>query len=400
MNRQPYQTPPRRWESQLSPWWVRLWRPLRRRALRREQKLARIDVADLDQLRQPLAEGAAVLITPNHAFHYDSYALMEAGDQLDRPFHFLTAWQAFAMSNRFERWSMQRHGCFSIDREGNDMPAFRRAVALLQESPYPLVIFSEGDIYHTNDRVTPFREGAAAIALAAARRADRPVVCVPCALKCWYVSDPTPELSRVLSRLEERLTWLPRPDLPLVERVYRLGEGLLALKELEHLGGPRTGTVPARTAGLIREVLGRQERQYGVDSAPDAVVPERVKELRRRCILALEKPGADAARVRRDLEELFLVTQLFSYPGDYVRENPTVERVAETIDKLEEDVLQAPYPGVRGVRRVLIRFGAAVPIPTERQKRDAVRQLSENLSGRVQGLLDDMNRTVSRSRVD
>jgi hypothetical protein len=205
-------------------------------------------------------------------------------------------------------------------------------------------------------------------------------------------------LSRVLSRLEQRLTWQPRPDLPLVERVYRLGDGLLALKELEHLGGTRTGTVVARTAGLIQEVLGRQERHYGVVPPADAIVPERVKELRRRCIQAQEKPGDNAAQARRDLEELFFVTQLFSYPGDYVRENPTVERLAETVDKLEEDVLQATYPGVRGVRRVVVRFGAAVPVPAERQKRDAVARLSEDLRGRVQGLLDDMNRVPSPTR--
>ena len=48
---------------------------------------------------------------------------------------------------------------------------------------------------------------------------------------------------------------------------------------------------------------------------------------------------------RRDLEDLFLVIQIFSYPGDYVRLNPTVERVAETLMKCEEDILgvdQAP----------------------------------------------------------
>ena len=55
------------------------------------------------------------------------------------------------------------------------------------------------------------------------------------------------------------------------------------------------------------------------------------------------------AKLRADLEDLFLVVQLYSYPGDYVAEKPSIERMAETLDKLEEDVLE--------------RFSAKVPRP-------------------------------------
>ena len=233
MNRQPFQTPPQWWAPKLTPWWVRLWNPARRRMLQRQQKMAQIDVQGLERLRQALSDGAGVLITPNHSFHYDSYVLFEAAHQLGRHFHFLTAWQVFAMSSRFERWSMQLHGCFSIDRENTDLQAFKQAVEILRTSRFPLVIFPEGDIYHTNDRLTPFRDGAAAIALAAARRAGRPIVCVPCALKYWYLDDPTVHMQRLLSRLEDRLLWRPRPDLPLADRIHRLAEGALMLKEIE-----------------------------------------------------------------------------------------------------------------------------------------------------------------------
>jgi len=68
--------------------------------------MLQIDVQNMGPLRQALKDGAAVLLTPNHSFHYDSYVLFEASDRLGRPFHFLTAWQVFAMSNRFERWSL------------------------------------------------------------------------------------------------------------------------------------------------------------------------------------------------------------------------------------------------------------------------------------------------------
>jgi 1-acyl-sn-glycerol-3-phosphate acyltransferase len=355
--------------------------------------MLRIDVQNLGLLRQALKEGAGVLITPNHSFHYDSYVLFEASDRLSRPFHFLTAWQVFAMSSRFERWSLQRHGCFSIDRESNDMQAFRQSVAILQQGRYPLVVFPEGDIYHTNDRVTPFREGAAAIALSAAKRAERPIVCVPCALKCWYVTDPTPELTRLMDRLERRLYWRPRPELPLSERVYRLANGALALKELEYLGRARAGKLTERTTYLADHLLQRQEERYGIPGKGNTV-PERVKELRRFLIVQMEKPGltrADWRSYHGQMEELFFVTQLFSYPGDYVSEKPTVERLAETLDKYEEDLLRATYPSVRGSRRVVVRFGEPIALQRERHKKDAVAALTRTLQDKVQGLLDQLN---------
>ena len=86
-----------------------------------------IDVRGADVVQQAVRRGCGVLITPNHSFHYDSYVLFEAADRMRMPMYTMTAWQVFAMSNRFEQWAMQAHGCFSIDRERADMQAFRLA---------------------------------------------------------------------------------------------------------------------------------------------------------------------------------------------------------------------------------------------------------------------------------
>ena len=377
----------------MSSWWVKVNRPFLRRALYRKQRFVEIDVAGFERVRGALNQDAGILITPNHSFHYDSYVLIEAAHRIGRPFHFLTAWQVFAISSRFEQWSLQRHGCFSIDRESADRQAFRQSVDILRESPYPLVVFPEGDIYHTNDRVTPFHEGAAAIALAGARRAERPIVAVPCALKCWYVEDPTAELLDVMSCVEQRLYWRPRPDLPLAERIYRVAEGLLALKELEYLGGTRRGSVRERILALAETILGRMESRHEI-RAPADTVPTRVKELRQRIIADL-RPDDLAAEVQKqlahDVDDLFFVMQLFSYPGDYVAEKPSVERIAETLDNFEEDVLELDYPGVRGRRRVAVRFGEPVEIPRQRTRRDAASQITGVLQRSVQMMLDEMN---------
>ena len=390
MNRQPYTTPPRHWEPCLTPWWINVCRPFRARILRKKQRMRSIEVQGKIHIQKPLQEGAGILITPNHSFHYDAVVLWEVAHRVGRMFHFMTAWQVFAMSNRFDRWSMQRHGCFSIDRESNDMSAFRQAVSILQNSPYPLVVFPEGDVYHSNDRVTPFREGAAAMALSAAKRAKRKIVCVPCALKCWYTEDPTPQLLILLDQLEHRLMWKPRADLPIRERVYRIAEGIMSLKEIEYLGKSRAGTLAERQSYLADFLLARMEKYYSLRQPPEKI-PERVRELRRIIIQRLGQEKLDRNEqeyARAFMEDLFLVIQLYSYPSDYMRQAKSIERIAETLDKFEEDILQRDLPSVRGSRRVVVRFGEPIELPKERQKKDAIPRITFQNS--VQKLLDEI----------
>jgi hypothetical protein len=79
------------------------------------------------------------------------------------------------------------------------------------------------------------------------------------------------------------------------------------------------------------------------------------------------------------------------YPGDYVAERPTIERIAETLDKAEEDVLRADYPGIRGTRRAVVRFGEPILVPKEREAKGVVEQWTDLVEGKVQGLLDEIN---------
>lgn len=399
MNRQPYQTPPRYWEPKMTPWIVKLWRPLINRELRRGQKITHIDVQGIEHAQAALRDNCGVMVTPNHSFHYDSYVMIETAHRVGQPFHFLSAWQVFAMSKPFEQQVLQWHGCFSINREAADLKAFKQAVDIVANSPQPLVVFPEGDIYHSNDRVTPFRDGAAAIAMSAAKKSDRKVVCIPAALKCFYVKDPSAELTQVMTRLEERMNWRPRTDWSLDKRILSYADGLLTVKEVEYIGKQQNGTIPERIQGLANHVLAKHEQAYGVTSN-GGIVPERVKEVRRAVIKRLEEPEIKE-EVRRPLidamDDLFFVVQLFSYPGNYLSEKPTLERTAETLDKFEEDVLQQDFPGIRGERHAVVRFGPPIEIPKERSARDAVQQLTDQLEKSVQKLLDEINSERVRS---
>jgi hypothetical protein len=370
-----------------------MMRPLIRRDLRR-QRIRDINVRGLDIVQQALQQPAGILITPNHSFHYDSYVMIETSHRVKRPFHFLVAWQVFEMGRRFDRWMLQRHGCYSINREGNDLTAFKTSVEILQQSQYPLVIFPEGDIYHHNDRVSPFRDGAAAVALSAAKRCERPIQVIPCAIKAFYVSDPGPALSELMAKLEASLHWRPLHQLGLSERIYRFAEALLTLKELEYLREARSGPIIDRTRDLAGEILRRLEQKYQLAQAGNQI-PERVKEVRRAAIAAMELPDVsteDRFACDADLEDLFFVIQLYSYPGDYVAEHPMIERIAETIDKFEEDVLHAVYPAIRGDRKVVVQFGSPLAIPDGKAGKASIPEWTDRLETQVQALLDEINR--------
>ncbi len=339
------------------------------------------------------------------------------GDQIPCPFYFMATWHVFASQSAVGQKVLQRLGVFSVDREGTDLQAFREAVRILQHERQPLVVFPEGEIFHCNDRVTPFREGAGTIALTAARRAKRPIVCVPCAIKYRYVTDPTDELLTLMDRLEQQIHWRPRPDRPLPERIYAFGGALLGLKELEYLGQYQSGTLADRVRGLAEQILASLATRW--DFRPEGhSIPEQIKELRRRILkqqadalkTALEPSSATAAppdppaaavganpsskasrQTERDLEDLFLVNQLFSYPGDYVAQHPTVERIAETLDKFEEDVLHRKTAQIRGERQAIVQLGEPIEVASERRDRGSTTDLTNRLEAEIQHMLDRLN---------
>jgi hypothetical protein len=222
---------------------------------------------------------------------------------------------------------------------------------------------------------------------------------IPTAIKLWYCEDPTHKLLKVLETLEGRFNWRPRPDMSLKDRVYRLANGILTLKELEYLDAPQSGPLSIRLRQLAETLLSRMELHSGIKSK-GGIIPERVKEVRRHHIQALQKPDLTADEqklLQLDMDDLFFIVQLFSYPGDYAHTEPKIERLAEIIDKLEEDVLGLPYPTVKGKRRITVRFGEPIFAEPFISQVDGSHVLTQELENRVQGLLDALNMENTKS---
>ena len=353
------------------PWFrpAALWAN-RRFFLRRKYGLREIRSEGFGKVAELKLAGDAVLLAPNHADHSDPHVMMEMGGRHGLPLHFMAAREIFEES-ALTAWALQSMGVFPIDRDGPDLSAIKTAIGLLERS-VPLVIYPEGEIYHHHERLDPLMEGVASILLKAASRMreDRQAWLVPVGIR--FRHDPGVEATFVqrLSRLEDRIGWTPRPAMAVDERIIRLGAGVLALKETEFLGRAGSGELQERLPVLCGNLLAMVEERHGREPKA-STPPERVRALRyriRRKLLDDGKPPSPAERsaLLDDLDAVFTALQAHSYIGDYLLSDPTLDRRAETIMKLEEDLFGFPcYPCPRDVRVI-----AGEPVAVSAMVRD------------------------------
>ncbi len=134
MDALPYGSPPRWWGPRLSRFWMRVIRPVRLMMRhRRQERVLGVNVLGMEHVRRALADGCGILIAAKHVGHADAFVMLEAAEQVGRPFTYMTGWQVFQLLGPIGSWVIQRHGCFSINREGHDLRAVRQAVDLVQE---------------------------------------------------------------------------------------------------------------------------------------------------------------------------------------------------------------------------------------------------------------------------
>ncbi len=90
-----------------------------------------------------------------------------------------------------------------------------------------------------------------------------------------------------------------------------------------------------------------------------------------------------------------LALRILSYSGEYVAENPSIDRFGETVEKLLEDVYSiVPMPHAE--RLAYVRFGDPINVRDyleafDRKARMAVQSLTEACENAVQTGLDKLN---------
>jgi hypothetical protein len=333
------------------------------------------------------------MLTPNHCRPCDPMALFYLGRAVARPIHIMASAHLFAKS-KLQTWVLRRMGVFSVYREGLDREALTFASGILTAAQRPLVVFPEGVISRTNDRLNNLMEGVAFMArLAAKKRAavtpPGKVVIHPVAIRYLFGGAVESALAPVLARIERRLSWRPQADLPLADRIVKLGFALLALKETEFLGAPQTGTLAERLTALIDHLLVPLEAEWLKERRGGDVVG-RVKQLRMAILPDMIDGGmteAERARRWRQLEDLYLAQQLAFYPPDYFSPRATPERLLETVERFEEDLTDATT--VHRPVRAIIRVGEALEVGIGRERGGGGDPLMDRIRAALEAMLAD-----------
>jgi hypothetical protein len=378
--------------SEFWPWLLRFYL---RRYLRTGYGVHSVECRHVERLRASLAAGHSILLAPNHCRMADPMVLGILGMEADCHLFAMASWHVFKQSP-FQTFMTRRMGAFSLLREGNDRQSIDTAIDILVSRRRPLIVFPEGAITRHNDVIEEMMDGPSFLARQAAKRLQKEgkpggVVIHPVATRYAFQGDMAAAVEPDIEGLEKFLSWRPQTHLSLVDRIGKIGQALLCLKEIEFLGTAKGGNLYQRAERLIEEVLSQMEARWQLtDSSGNATA--RVKRIRT-AILPDMVAGRVSAEERerrwRDLAAAYYVQQISHYPRDYIlREKNLPERVVETVERLQEDftdksTLHQPFHAV-------IQVGEAIPVGTQRARGELGDPIMAEVRRRLQSMIDGM----------
>jgi 1-acyl-sn-glycerol-3-phosphate acyltransferase len=385
----PYEFVPPRYSAfwaRIIAWWLPSY-------LRKSHGVTSWECVGVERLRESLKAGHGVVLASNHCRPCDPMVVGLLSLVVDRPFHIMASWHLF-MQGRVQSFLLPRVGAFSVYREGLDRESLRFATRSLAEARFPLVLFPEGFVSRNNDRLMSLQDGVAFLARSAAKqRAATPdggeVVVHPIFVRYFFEGDLTATLTPVMQTIESRLSWQPQNQLPLRERIIKTGHALLALKEIEYVGASQSGGTEERLERLLDHLLKPLEQEWsGGRSEADTMA--RVKRLRSAILPDMvqgELTEPERARRWRQLADLYLAQQLHCHSGEYLADDPTPERLLETVERYEEDLtdIATPHPPLHAV----ISVGEAIEASPVRDRAAENDPVSTELRKRLEQLLEE-----------
>jgi 1-acyl-sn-glycerol-3-phosphate acyltransferase len=325
-------------------WWVKACTYLLDGHLQRVYGISNYKVVQIERLKKSLDAGHSVLLCPNHCRPSDPLSMGIISCEIGQPLYSMASWHIFKQS-KFQGAMTRRLGGFSIYREGMDRAALNCAIDILTTGERPLVIFPEGVISRTNERLGALMDGTAFVARTAAKRRAaldpaKKVVVHPVGLNYSFHGDIEETAKPVLDDIEKRLAFTTGKDLSIRKRVARLGYALICLKEIEYLGKPQSGSIYDRLEGLIDHILHPLEHEW-LNGIREGNVVTRVKSIR--SAILPDMVGQDISEEERQrrwkqLADVYLAQQLWFYPREYLQKDARPERLLETIERIEEDL--------------------------------------------------------------
>ena len=379
-----------------SRFWIRFFDRFLARYLRKNFGIESWELKGAEKLAASLKAGHGILLVPNHPRPSDPMALGLIIRQVNQPFYIMASAHLFLQS-RFQSWLLPRIGAFSVYREGLDRESLKTAINILTDARRPLVVFAEGVVTRTNDRLINLQDGVAFIARTAAKqRAETTppgrVMVHPLAVRYTFKGDLEKSLAPVLDKIERRLSWQPQRGMNIAGRVSKLGHAVLALKEMEYFGAAQSGATPERVEGLLNRVLEPLELEW-LKGRSEGTAVNRVKNLRKAILpdlIAGDVPEAERLRRWKQLFDLEVAQQIYHFPPDYLGDSPTPERLIETVERYEE-ALGNPNPTVHRPMHLCFEIGDAIEVNPVRDRRAPSDPLMDQIRASLTTMLDINN---------
>ncbi len=356
--------------------WPRVLALYSRRVLRRSYGIESVTCRHSDRLAASISAGHGVILAPNHCRDEDPMVLATLARDVGTPMFIMASWHLFKQQ-KLKTFLLRRAGAFSIYREGIDRAAVNTAIDILTSAERPLIMFPEGFIARTNDRLNDMMDGIGLIARTAAKRRakespNNKVVVHPIALRYNFHGNIDATADKVLGEIESRLSWRPQKQLSLIDRIVKVGGGLLSLKEIEYLGEAQSGSIESRLERLTNAILNPLEDEYAA-LKHDGSINSRVKRLRTEIVADMtgsELAADERERRWKQLADVYLANELSHYPPNYVRSNPTAYRILETLERFEEDLTDKV--SAHGHISAEITVGEAIEVAPGREPRGAM----------------------------
>ncbi|MCH7872896.1 MAG: hypothetical protein IID33_14470, partial [Planctomycetes bacterium] len=171
------------------------------------------------------------------------------------------------------------------------------------------------------------------------------------------------------------------------------------LRNLQHRGvePPAADSLTALIQQSAESLIVRLEQKMSLKPRPRDSLVERIRRARRAIhdVRLDESRAQDHAAAVHWADEAMLALRIASYGGDYIESHPTIDRIAETIEKLSEDIYGRTCPPT-ATRHAFVHFCPPIDLDAYRESfarkaRIAVRALTAACEQSVQEALDRLN---------
>lgn len=385
-------------------WFIKLAQELARLNLYLTNQL-HLAEQDLHHLHK-IPRGAGIILTSNHADETDPQVCFELSRRANKRFITMCNREAFDEWLGIPKILLPSLGVFSVSRGAHDTESITYAQDVVKQGEDVLVIFPEGEIYYLNEKIQPFHSGAVDICLKAIidKRKSEPdwtAFIVPMAIKYHYDESIEPELEKRIAKMELQMSIKPEKGASLPDRILELQKAMLQSEERLYKIGENAETdkelrdeIISTEQNILTEVLEKHPELKVRDEAPTIDKAWQL-EAKLRSAIASEKDHARRKALEQDLTALKEVAQLTSWHPHYYTKDPSLDRLAEVVLKLEREIYKIKRPKQIAARHVSVKI--AQPIDMGKHVDDYIKDphtvrhtISERLQHEIQSLVNKL----------